>query len=601
MRTKQEQQSPSKAGSRRRGSGAGKQTLPILDTPSIAEIPQDDGAAHDAHKSRFARWRAATLALVYVLMAAHVTHWLIAGRTLAPLELNEVVYTVELGIVTAGFLFMLVAVLATSILGRFFCSWGCHILALQDLCAWLLGKVGIRPKAVRSRTLMLAPFVVAAYMFAWPAIERAMTGTAFPTLHTTTDAQGWASFMTENFWRNLPGPGIALLTFFVCGFLVVYVLGSRSFCTYGCPYGAVFRVADKISPGRIRLVKSCGDCGLCTSVCTSHVRVGEELQRYGMVVDSACLKDLDCVSVCPEDAVRFGFGRPGWMNKVRDDVPVRRRYDFTPWEEGMLVILLLAGVFIYRGLYGRVPFFLSISFGIILGYMTVVAGRMATRPTARFNRWMLKVEGRTRPAGVLFAAVFLVAVAASIHSGWICYHAWQGMREVHALGRNIDGDASVHLESFAPQIASALSHVETVDRWGLFTTPAVIAPLGKLHCAAASIEISKGRASPAIRHLREALRLDAANAHVHLELGSLLLEQGAISEGLAHLRRAVVLAPDSADAHYNLGVGLAMTGKSAEAEREISQAATLNPNDPQIAAFQQHLVRTSAADPQAAP
>ncbi len=603
MRTKQDQTSPSNAGSRRsrRGSGAGKPALPVLKAPSVTEKLQDDDAAHEAHKSRFARWRAATLALVYVLMAAHVTHWLIAGRTLAPLELNEVVYTVELGIVTAGFLFMLVAVVATSVFGRFFCSWGCHILALQDLCAWLLGKVGIRPKAVRSRALMLAPFVVAAYMFAWPAIDRAITGTAPPTLHTTTDAAGWASFVTENFWRNLPGPWIALLTFFVCGFLIVYVLGSRSFCTYGCPYGAVFRIADKLSPGRIRLVKSCEDCGLCTSVCTSHVRVGEELQRYGMVVDSACLKDLDCVSVCPEDAVKFGFGRPGWLKKVRDDVPVRRRYDFTLWEEGVLVAMLLVGVFVYRGLYGKIPFFLSIVFGIILGYMTVVALRVATQPTARFNRWMLKVEGRMRPAGLLFVGLFLPAVGVSVHSGWIRYHAWQGMREVQALGRSIDNDATVNLESLAPQLASALRHMETVDRWGLFTTPAVIPPLAKLHCALASIEIGKRRPVPAIRHLREALRLDATNAHAHLELGSLLLEQGASIDGIAHLQRAVALAPDSADAHYNLGVALAMSGKFVEAEREIARAAALNPDDPQITAFQLHLARTSAAGTQIAP
>jgi hypothetical protein len=31
-----------------------------------------------------------------------------------------------------------VAILATLIFGRFVCGWGCHILALQDFCAWML-------------------------------------------------------------------------------------------------------------------------------------------------------------------------------------------------------------------------------------------------------------------------------------------------------------------------------------------------------------------------------------------------------------------------------------------------------------------------------
>ncbi len=87
--------------------------------------------------SRYGRWRAATLAGVYVLFALHIAHWKVAGKTLAPLELSEVMYTLELGIVTAGFLFMAAAFLSAAIFGRFFCSWGCHILALEDLCASL--------------------------------------------------------------------------------------------------------------------------------------------------------------------------------------------------------------------------------------------------------------------------------------------------------------------------------------------------------------------------------------------------------------------------------------------------------------------------------
>ena len=42
--------------------------------------------------------------------------------------------------------------------------------------------------------------------------------------------EGWGSFVTETYWRSMPGPWIAALTFLVCGFLTVYVLGSRSFC-----------------------------------------------------------------------------------------------------------------------------------------------------------------------------------------------------------------------------------------------------------------------------------------------------------------------------------------------------------------------------------
>ena len=147
----------------------------------------------------YSRWRAATLALVYLLITIHILHWKIAGRTLAPLELNEVMYTLELGILTAGFVFMAFAVLATMVFGRFFCSWGCHILALEDLCAWILGKMKIRPKPVRSRVLLWVPVIAMLYMFAWPQAARLAAGQQMPALHVRADAQGWASFVTTNF------------------------------------------------------------------------------------------------------------------------------------------------------------------------------------------------------------------------------------------------------------------------------------------------------------------------------------------------------------------------------------------------------------------
>ncbi len=58
------------------------------------------------HHRGFAKWRAATLVLVYLLFVVHVVHWQLSETTLAPLELNELLYTLEAGIVTAGFLLM---------------------------------------------------------------------------------------------------------------------------------------------------------------------------------------------------------------------------------------------------------------------------------------------------------------------------------------------------------------------------------------------------------------------------------------------------------------------------------------------------------------
>ena len=168
-----------------------------------------------ARPLKYARWRALALTSVYVLFGVHIAHWKLNGSTLAPLELNEVMYTLEAGVVTAGFLLMATLFVATAFVGRFFCSWACHIMALEDLCAWLLAKAGIRTRPVRSRLLLLVPLGALLYMFVWPQILRIYHGHPLPPLRVLNDEAGWASFVTTDFWRNLPDPWVAALTFAV--------------------------------------------------------------------------------------------------------------------------------------------------------------------------------------------------------------------------------------------------------------------------------------------------------------------------------------------------------------------------------------------------
>src|SRR5690606_11201847 len=112
--------------------------------------------------------------LVHVLIAVHIGLWLASGRkaTLAPVEPSEAMYTLEQGLVNAGFIFFLLAMASTALFGRFFCGWACHLVALQDLCAWLLQKVGIGRRPFRSRLLLWAPLGLALYMFVWPTFVR---------------------------------------------------------------------------------------------------------------------------------------------------------------------------------------------------------------------------------------------------------------------------------------------------------------------------------------------------------------------------------------------------------------------------------------------
>ena len=143
-------------------------------------------------------------------------------------------------------------------------------------------------------------------MFVWPTAYRFFSepapGPLFPKFTN--------HLVTSNFWETFPSVAVAIPFLLICGFLTVYFLGQKGFCTYACPYGGFFGLADKLSPGKIRVTDACNQCGHCTATCTSNVLVHAEVKEYEMVVDPGCMKCMDCISVCPNDALYFGFGKP---------------------------------------------------------------------------------------------------------------------------------------------------------------------------------------------------------------------------------------------------------------------------------------------------
>jgi len=320
-------------------------------------------------KSKTGRWRAAALILLNLLMIAHIIQWRIMGKTISPIEPSETMHTLQRGAINAGFIFFALAILATLIFGRFVCGWGCHILALQDFCGWMLKKIGLTPKPFRSRLLVYVPLIGALYMFVWPTAYRFFTSQPGPLIPKFTN-----HLVTSNFWETFPSVSVAIPFLFVCGFMTVYFLGQKGFCTYACPYGGFFGLADKFSPGKIRVTDACNQCGHCTATCTSNVLVHAEVKQYGMVVDPGCMKCMDCVSVCPNDALYFGFGKPTLL--VPKSNAIKKNYSVT-WPEEIVGALIFLGSFLaVRGVYALVPFLMALGCATITTYLTVKTWRV---------------------------------------------------------------------------------------------------------------------------------------------------------------------------------------------------------------------------------
>ncbi|MFH0946767.1 MAG: 4Fe-4S binding protein [Planctomycetota bacterium] len=499
------------------------------DLPRPVKLPEHCG---QPRPSRHSRYRAISLILVHVAVIGHVIHWQLTGRTLTPLEPSESMQTLEQGLVNAGFVFFAGLILVTLILGRFFCGWACHVVAYQDLCSWLMRRIGVVPGLIRSRLLILIPFGVAFYMFAWPQVVRLLEGRAPPELV--------AHLTTNSFWKTMPGFWVGLLTLLVDGFLIVYLLGAKSFCAYGCPYGAFFQLADRLAPGRIRVNEACMGCGHCTSTCSSNVRVHEEVARFGAIRDQNCMKCLDCVSVCPTNALSYRFGTSGFLKRLFERKRrMRRTYDFSWPEEFFLLALFLLALYAFRGLYGVVPFLLSIGIAVIVACSAVVFFRMIRRGDLRFRERPLLAGGRFTRTGLAAAALIGMLLAFTFHSAVVQYHLREG-------GRLLARARELPPEQRPPLLTDGLEHLRRAERLGLFTHT------GLLDALSGTLRFQGDRAGAA-EYLKRSCELEPA-VEKHLELSTLRLQLGEVEATREALLRALELEPGNPTATERLGL-----------------------------------------------
>ncbi len=575
------------------------------------------GKLRGIRKSRNSRRRALVLLAVHALVAAHVAHFLVAKRTVSPVEPSEAMYTLELGQINAGFVFLLVALLGTLVFGRFFCGWGCHLVALQDFCGWLMKRAGVRPRPLRSRLLLWVPAAVAFYMFFWPSLRRIGIGWAgrWGWIETSATASfpGFTNHLTTDaFWATFPGPLFAVLTLATCGFAAVYLLGAKGFCTYGCPYGALFGGLDRLAVGSIVVSDACEQCGHCTATCTSNVLVHEEVRLYGRVVDPGCMKCMDCVSVCPKGALSFGFSMPSLFKKAPAGAERMRRYTLGAGQEVLLAAVCLCAVLAFRGLYDGPPLLMAVGLGGITAYLALKLFQVLREPTVRVQSLTLKAAGRVTRAGWPFAFLSLAWLAFGVHSAFVQTQRARGraaLERTEATQEDaLSGAHGARSYSAAHDRALAAAHgnFSRADRWGLFDVleielglawthllrnepePAeqrlraavAMAPeQGKLHQYLADFLLSRGRSAAAIEVLEEKIESGGSTAVDHFHVAGLLVEAERGEDAVVHYRSAAALAPEAAETRYNLGGLLRRLGRNDEAIEQLRIAARLAPDD----------------------
>lgn len=191
---------------------------------------------------------------------------------------------------------VLVVFLVTALWGRFFCGYVCAFGSIQELAAFISGKLAPRKKPVPEKLDRVLKY------FKYAVLAFIVLGVWVLQLPVDSSLSPWGVFgllvsgNAETAIAAIPTVGFAILLAILVGAFFV----ERFFCRYLCPLGAMFTL---ISGKRLYKIKrkgaSCNGCGLCTRKCSMGIRIHDR-----EAVDSGeCVNCMKCIPACQHECL----------------------------------------------------------------------------------------------------------------------------------------------------------------------------------------------------------------------------------------------------------------------------------------------------------
>jgi polyferredoxin len=193
-------------------------------------------------------------------------------------------------------LFIFVAILAVSLIfGKSFCSWICPIGFISEMVGDFGEKIQkklfkrklVLPKILDYPLRSLKYLILLFFAYAiFGMTAAALQGFLDAPYNVMSDIK-----MYEFFAKISQFSLIVIATLFILSIVI------RNFwCRYLCPYGALLGFFSLLSFNKIkRNADSCTDCGACTIVCPSNIKV----HKTKTVISDECVTCLKCVDACP--------------------------------------------------------------------------------------------------------------------------------------------------------------------------------------------------------------------------------------------------------------------------------------------------------------
>lgn len=165
------------------------------------------------------------------------------------------------------------------------CSWNCPCVGLRDTAA----------EPFRGRTIK-GPLAFALQNLKWLALASAL-----PILWVLLFQRNaeWGGDYYRAFWT-------VHLNLYFLSLVIIPLTGSRNYCRYLCPWGAMYGLVGRVGFFRVAVDRQrCIPCNQCELACDMGVPLRRLIEERGEIKLADCVGCGRCVQACPRQALRL--------------------------------------------------------------------------------------------------------------------------------------------------------------------------------------------------------------------------------------------------------------------------------------------------------
>ena len=227
---------------------------------------------------------------------------------------------------------------ATVVLGRGFCSWGCFYGGWDDGFSRLRKKPVIKKISEYWRWM---PFAVLLMV----AITAALT--LVPTYCSwICPFKAVTEFEQVTSVESAAKAGVFISLFGGLVVVLPVLTRKRTQCSFLCPLGAINSLSNKITPFTVKIDKTvCSECFKCVEVCPLFALTPDDVKKGNVSV--FCSKCGKCVDACSKKAIHYGLkGIPaGSMKKFSRNIFLFTSFFFIALFSAGSIITVLKSIF----------------------------------------------------------------------------------------------------------------------------------------------------------------------------------------------------------------------------------------------------------------